>query len=305
MKPGIVLLMLLMTVCFVQAQDVSVDKLTVPFSDPSKPGLVEAGLLNGSITVLGYSGKEVQIEADNRMKKIDTDDEVDVDVDIDFDTGSRSSSRSRSRSRSSGEKEDKKNLSGLTRISGSTSSIEVSEEDNKMEIDVNSWKHAVDLTIKVPHNTSSILNTVNDGDIVVSDVQGEIEVKALNGDVSLKNVGGVVIANSHNGELEVSMTRVEAGKPMAFTSFNGDVDVTLPSATKANVKIKTQNGEIYTDFEMTKSQDPSSIVQDKSHDKDGKYHVRIDRSHYAKINGGGPEFNFKTFNGDIVIRQGK
>lgn len=304
MKVKTVISLLLIVAGTVLAQDnTAVDKLTVPFSDPSKPGLVEAGLLNGSITVTGYPGKEVQIEADNRMKKIEDEHDFDIDVDIDFNTGSRSSSRSRSRSRSSGEK--KKDLNGLKKISGSTSSIEVTEEDNRMEIDVNSWKHAVDLSIKVPHNTSIILNTVNDGDILVSDVKGEIEVKALNGEVTLKNVGGVVVANSHNGDLTVQMNRIETGKPMAFTSFNGDVDVTLPANAKANVKIKTQNGDIYTDFEMTKIPDPSSIVHDKTHDKDGKYHVKIDRSHYATINGGGSEFNFKTFNGDIIIRQGK
>ena len=93
-KTRILLAVILITACFLQAQDdIAVDKLTVPFSDPSKPGFIEAGLLNGSITVVGYPGKEVQIEADNRMKKIDNDDEFDIDVDIDFDTGSRSSSR--------------------------------------------------------------------------------------------------------------------------------------------------------------------------------------------------------------------
>jgi len=71
------------------------------------------------------------------------------------------------------------------------------------------------------------------------------------------------------------------------------------------VKMKTQNGDIYTDFQIQKTKDPNSIIEEETHDKDGRYHVKIDRSYYGMINGGGPEFNFKTFNGDIVIRKGK
>ncbi|NQT25369.1 DUF4097 family beta strand repeat protein [candidate division KSB1 bacterium] len=299
----ILIAIVVLSAIHVIAQDDLVDRLTVPFSDPSKPGKIEAGLINGSITVTGYPGKEVVIEAESRMKQLD--DDFDVDEEIVFDGGGRSTGRSRSRSRTGDDEENDKDLSGLKRLSGTTSSLEVSEEDNFMEINAASWKNDVDLRIKVPHRTSVELSTVNNGNIVVTDVTGELEVKAINGSVRMENVGGVVVANSHNGGVTVVMNKLDAGKPMAFTSFNGDVDITLPALIKANVKMKTQNGEIYTDFEIQKSKDPASIVQDKTHDEDGAYHVKIDRSYYGMVNGGGPEFNLKTFNGDIVIRKGK
>ena len=44
-------------------QEIPTDRLTVPLSDPSRPGLIKAGLLNGGITVKGYEGKEVIVEA--------------------------------------------------------------------------------------------------------------------------------------------------------------------------------------------------------------------------------------------------
>jgi len=293
--------MIILLAGYAIGQEDLVDRLTVPFSDPSKPGTVEAGLMNGGITITGYPGKEVQIEAVNRMQQLDDDEDED-------DEWGRSSGRSRERSRF-GEADDEdgeeRDLTGLTRLSGSTSSLEVEEEDNHMEISASSWKNNVDLKIQVPHNTSLVLSTLNNGDIVVKDVTGELEVKALNGSVKLENVGGVVVTNSHNGGVTVSMNKLDAGKPMSFTSFNGDVDVTLPALTKANVKMKTQNGDIYTDFQIQKTKDPNSIIEEETHDKDGRYHVKIDRSYYGMINGGGPEFNFKTFNGDIVIRKGK
>ena len=37
----------------------------------------------------------------------------------------------------------------------------------------------------------------------------------------------------------------------------------------------------------------------------GKYRVRIDKTMYGLINGGGPEILFQTFNGNIYIRKAK
>ncbi len=50
----------------IRAQDAAPaagDKISVNLSDPSRPATVKASLLNGSITVKGYDGKEVVAEA--------------------------------------------------------------------------------------------------------------------------------------------------------------------------------------------------------------------------------------------------
>ena len=39
------------------------DRVNVPLSDPSRPAFVKANLLNGSIIVKAYEGKEVLVEA--------------------------------------------------------------------------------------------------------------------------------------------------------------------------------------------------------------------------------------------------
>src|SRR5258708_23043708 len=56
------------------------DRVSVNLSDPARPALVKASLLNGGITVKGYDGKEVVVEArarnhysarpDSNMKRI-------------------------------------------------------------------------------------------------------------------------------------------------------------------------------------------------------------------------------------------
>ena len=86
---------------------------------------------------------------------------------------------------------------------------------------------------------------------------------------------------------------------MAFSSFNGDVDVTFPNSLKADVKLKSDMGEIYTDFEM--AVDNQKPVVDKN-TSGGTYKVQIEQWVKGKINGGGAEMLFKTYNGDIILR---
>src|SRR2546430_2778225 len=50
-------------------QDIPSDRVSVPFRDPSRPGQVKVNLMAGGITVKGYDGKEVVVEARLRGTK--------------------------------------------------------------------------------------------------------------------------------------------------------------------------------------------------------------------------------------------
>jgi DUF4097 and DUF4098 domain-containing protein YvlB len=114
-----------------------------------------------------------------------------------------------------------------------------------------------------------------------------------------------VLANSVDGDIQVTMEKVTQGKAMSFTSVDGDVDVTFPPDLKATVKIKADDGEVYTDFDLRiGSTDGQPQVED-SRSKGGKYHVRFDKAIEGTINGGGPEIHFKSADGDIYIRKAK
>jgi DUF4097 and DUF4098 domain-containing protein YvlB len=146
---------------------------------------------------------------------------------------------------------------------------------------------------------------MNDGDIYVEQVDGEIDANDLNGKITLKNVGGSVVAHSLNGAVVVTMDRVDPGKPMSFSTMNGDIDVTLPESVKANVRLKTDNGEIYSDFDVRLDSGGRIVQNESGRQHDGTYHLRFDRSLRGTINGGGPEFQFTSFNGQIYIRKKK
>lgn len=271
----IVFLFLAGTLAF--AQEGKTDRATVPFSDPSKPGFIEASVYNGSVIIRGYEGKEVIIEAKVREKLI------------------------------SEEKEEEENekARGMRRILGSSGTgLEVEEEENVMEIDVSSMKQTVDLTIQVPYNTSMEVGSYNNGEVLIENVTGEIEANNYNGKVTLTGISGSVVAHTYNGEVTVSFTQIDPDKPMSFSTWNGDVDVTFPAMVKANVKMKSEMGDVYSDFDMQVKQAPQKVVEDER-EEGGGYKISFEKAIYGSINGGGPEYQFKTYHGDIFIRKSK
>ena len=142
----------------------------------------------------------------------------------------------------------------------------------------------------------------NDGNISVEGVDGDIVANNINGGVTLTNVSGAVVAHALNEDVKATITRF-AGKPMSFSSLNGTLDVTLPGDTKANLKLESDNGEVYSDFpvEMLAPSINQTVQDDRG--KGGKYRLKIEKAMTGRINGGGPEITFKTFNGDIKLHR--
>ena len=244
-----------------------VDRITVTLSDPARTALVKAGLVNGSITVKAYEGKEVIVEA-------------------------------RAHNRESG-----KNEGNMKRLAVNTTGLSVEEENNEVRIGTDSHMRAIDLTISVPSRTSLHLRAVNDGDIAVTGVEGELDVDDVNGSVTLNNISGSAVAHALNGRLLATFTRVNPQKSMAFSSLNGDVDVTFPPDLKANVSIRTDQGDVFSDFDVQLQASSAQPMVEDSRGKGGKYRVKIDKTVHGAINGGGPEFQFTNFNGAIYIRK--
>ena len=271
---------------FSLSQEETVDKATVSFSNPSKPGRIEASVHNGSITVKGYEGKEVIVEAKTSGRMI-----KELKIAKAFEEVK--------------EKVKKLKKIGMRRISspGGTE-LEIEEEDNVIEVNVSSIKQTIDLIIQVPYSTSLELSAHNNGDITVENVNGEIEINHHNGALKLTGISGNVVAHTFNGDITVTLSKVNPEKPMSFSTWNGDIDVTFPANIKANVKMKSERGEIYSDFDIRLDKTPQRIVED-SREEGGKYKISFQKHILGTINGGGPEYQFNTYNGDILIRKAK
>ncbi|HLH29583.1 MAG TPA: DUF4097 family beta strand repeat-containing protein, partial [Terriglobia bacterium] len=144
------------------------------------------------------------------------------------------------------------------------------------------------LEIEVPVRTNLNLQSHNGSIISVDGVEGDIEATNHNGSVNMSNVSGSVVAYSHNGKVVVAFRDTAPDRPMSFSSMNGNVDLTLPASAKANLKMRTDNGTIWSDFDIQRKANPSG----------GK---TVD----GTINGGGADFDLRTHNGNIFLRRAK
>jgi hypothetical protein len=245
------------------------DRLVVNFSDPSRPGLVKINLVNGSVTVKAYNGKEVTIESQSRNRR-------------DREPATRD---------------------GLRRIDTSARGLVVEEENNVISITSRNPNDTGNLEIQVPVKTNLNLRSVNGGATTVEGVEGELEVTNINSSVRMNNVAGSVVAHSTNGGVNVSLREITPNKPMSFTSMNGGVDVTIPGAAKANLKLRADNGAIYSDFDVQLK--PTTPTVDDRRNQGGRYRIETDKSVNGTINGGGPDFEMRTLNGNIYLRKAK
>lgn len=251
------------------AQSPVKEQLVVPLSEPGKAFKMDVHVLHGSIKVSSYEGKDIIIDAYG------------------------DSSRRR--------KEESEG--GMRRIGGG-SGMEVTAQENNNSVTVNGGlSHLSGLTIKVPSTLSSLkVNAVNDGDVTISNVSGEMEINNVNGSITMKDVSGSVVANTVNGPVVVTLKSINPQAPMAFSTLNGNVDVTFPATLKSSVKLKTDQGGIFTDYEIAVDNTSSQV---KKTSEGHMYRMTVDQWVYGKINGGGPEMMMKTMTGNIYVRKAK
>ena len=252
-------------------QDPNVDRVTVPLDDPNRPAILNVSLLAGSISVKAHSGKDVIVEIRQQLESINP---------------------------------KEKTQGGLRLIPNTSSGLTVEQEGNTVEVGVgmSAMHREKQLIILVPVNTSANLSTVNDGDIEVEGINGELEVNNVNGAVYLRNISGSAVAHALNGDLIVTFQSVTPNKSMSFSSLNGKIDVTFPSTVKATLNLKSEQGEIYTDFDVVMEKTATKVEEEG---KGKRKRIVLEKSMKGTINGGGAEMLFKNFNGDIYIRKGK
>jgi len=249
------------------------ETVTIPLTNPDKEGFLKMGIINGSITIKGSNTKEVIVKG-TKVEK--------------------------AKSYYSGRKTSKNDVSGLKRISNN--SLEFSAEEYNNEVYVRSTPHGTtDFEIEVPKNFSLKISTINKGDIYVENVNGTMDVSNINGKITLKDISGSVSADALNKDIVVNFIKVTPNAPMAFSSMNGDIDITFPKNFKADLKMKSDRGEIFTDFDL-KTKPNSSTVTKGENSKGNAFRVKVEKWIMGSINGGGSEVLFKNFNGNVIIR---
>ena len=139
---------------------------------------------------------------------------------------------------------------GLRRLDDEVT-FELVEHENVVTLSLagdNPWAgHDAEFKVSVPRAMALNLKTDAGGDLVVQGVEGDVEINNMNGEVKLEGLVGSAVINTMNGEVRAVYAKVPL-KPISITSMNGEVDLRLPADTKANVRLRTHNGSILTDF---------------------------------------------------------
>jgi hypothetical protein len=243
------------------------EKIEVALSQPGKAYSVELGLIQGSIKVVKHSAQNLIIET------------------------------------TSGKKASPATKDGMRKISGGGAyEITVEENANKIKINTGLPTNNMSVTLSVPAGGSFNLKTINNGNIQVDGVAGEFELSNINGQIILNNISGSVVASTINGDIKATFDKVTPNTPMAFSTLNGKIDLNFPSTVKMNIKARTDQGDIFSDFEIGSLKSSPKVVR-----KNENGYTKIEASEWVTgtINGGGAETMLKSFHGDIYIRKGK
>ena len=163
--------------------------------------------------------------------------------------------------------------------------------------DRDGYSFSYDFLIEAPQDVKIDINTVNDGDITVSGMRSGFDVENINGGIEMRDMDGSGRAYALNGDLTVAFAR-NPEKHCYFGSLNGKVKIGFQSPLSADFRIKTFNGEVFSDFPVTYL--PRKGLVEKGRRK-GKTLYKTDPWTPVRVGSGGPSIDLDGFNGDMYM----
>jgi hypothetical protein len=234
--------------------------------------------INGFIRIEGYSGNKIIVEIDKTItaknsKKLE---EGKSEFKLNF---------------------EQKNDEITAYISEPFDSRPNIKHQNNVSID---YDFMVNYVIKVPNSTNLRVSTINEGDIVVSNVVGEIKANNINGAIDLKNVSKVYDVHTINGNVDINYTTLPPDEAKYYT-LNGVLKVTYPANLSADCDFKSFQGEFFTDFPDVEKL-PSKVTKIQEKDGESTKH-KLEKGSSFRIGKGGIKLHFETFNGNIYVKK--
>ncbi len=160
------------------------------------------------------------------------------------------------------------------------------------------YQFTTDYVVKVPYPLNLHVSTVNHGQVLVQDVAGRLDVGNVNGSVALRNVRGTTQARTVNGTVEADYAANPPGAS-SYQTINGRIKVKYPADFAADLHFNSMHGELYTDFSTT-AMLPVQVTQNKQPKGAGTVY-KLTKGTAVRIGKGGPAFRFETLNGDVLI----
>lgn len=143
---------------------------------------------------------------------------------------------------------------------------------------------SINYDLRVPHNSQLMIDNTN-GSIEITGVDGDLQLETTNGKIVAGDIGGSIQGNTTNGSIDCDIARIASDGQIQFTTTNGDLTISLPGKSAFDLRARTTNGSINTDFPVNIS---------------GKL---IGNRVESDVNGGGPLVYLITTNGSIRVRE--
>src|SRR5215216_299161 len=169
----------------------------IKFSDPTKPGTMRISLTRGEVRIRGNDSPTITVKSDVKAPQ------------------------------------SKPRKDGLREIVGSSTFL-LTEKDNVITLDAtgDGARNSPNFNVTVPRSTSLVISDSLGGEISCVDVNGDLEIKNMNGRIKLEGVAGGVLVETINGEVSADVRELHDGKPLSFTSMNGEITIRLPADAK-------------------------------------------------------------------------
>ncbi|AIZ64113.1 hypothetical protein PK28_11165 [Hymenobacter sp. DG25B] len=286
MKPftifGLIWTLLWLPSCSLQAQDrESTEKINREITLTGATGSSTLAVYNifGSVTVQGYSGNKVVVEATRTIK---------ADNATHLEQGKKEAQMGF----------EQRGDSVIVFLQGPQDSRPRRNRNwNNHDID---YEYSFDITVKVPRDMKVNASTVNGGEMQVQDVTGLVQARNVNGPVIIRNVREATVAKTVNGKVEVSLTTAPT-QAASYQTINGDIAVSYPANASADLHFKSMHGEMYTDFPQTEVL-PARVTQNQQREGAGtKY--KLNKETAVRLGKGGPDIRLETLNGDVTIKK--
>lgn len=275
---------LALNISLISAQDNTrtIEK-TAHFSDPGSPdNELRVYNINGSVTVTGFEGTEVEVVAFEDIE---------------------------------GSKEEvalgREELSLMVEEEGNriliyldAPFIRLYRKNNRIHYRIDRWdddyEFLYDITIRVPKKTDVYASTINRGTVIVEETLGRVTASNVNGPLRLRNISGATQAHTVNGDIDARYIG-NPNQDSEYQTVNGTIEVNYPSDLSADIRFKSLHGELFTDFENIERLQAQVTTNNRK--SRGRTTYRLDRFAPIRIGRGGPTFNFEVLNGDVYIKE--
>jgi hypothetical protein len=94
------------------------------------------------------------------------------------------------------------------------------------------------------------------------------------------------------------------------------VDVTLPASVRGSFKLRSDQGDVYSDFDIVPTTPPAPSASSApsaqnnrdrrgTRERSNRFNAQVGGAVYGTVNGGGADIELRTFKGEVYLRKGK